>query len=90
MSNRINLIRTKFTDSSGEYNGFRIYDDYGSEYGMFADEAKPSDDDKEFLLQVKDNFTRQVTDMVGFGSENGMYIDDEFYDGEEIAKMLNK
>ena len=90
MANTVQLVRTKFTDirSGDESLGYRIFDDYGASYGMFS-EAKPSDDDGDFLHQVSDGADEEVTALIEWGTEHGMSIDGMFYTAEQVQKIFN-
>lgn len=92
MSNRVNLIRTKFTDlkSGDEAYGYRIYDDYCQEYSMFTDMVtRPPDDDGVFLRLVADGCPGSVAETIDWAVEHGMYIDDVWYKADEVQSMLD-
>lgn len=91
MSNKVNLIRTKFTDlkSGDESYGYRIYDDYSQDYSMFTDMVtRPPDDDKVFLRLVADGCPESVSQTIDWAIEHGMYIDDQWFEASEVAEML--
>ena len=84
--NKINLVSTKFTNiKSGEESfGYRIYDDYSSEYNNLLD--TPIDDDLDLLAQAIED-SHEMLDFVR-ENETGVDINGTWYDWEEIQPVF--
>ena len=88
MSNRISLWSTTFVDSGSETYGFRVADDYDKEY--YNDFPSPVKGDMEVLrLAVGLSEFSQFRDFLIEG-ECGMSINDNWYDWEDIEKILKE
>jgi len=92
MSNRVTLQSTTFQNhpSKEETHGYRMYDDYGQSYNNLLDKKQMEDMSDADLLHEAANSGDDVMDaMIEHAIENGMFINDEWYDGEEVQSMLN-
>jgi len=95
MSNTINIQYTKFQnlDSEGKVEsenfGYRIYDDYATEYDNTFEsfeqltEALNEGNMVEFLSKTQNFDDVDFTDE--FGGASGVYFNGEFYSAEELA-----
>jgi hypothetical protein len=87
MSNAINFIRTEFKDYAGTSYGYRAYDDYEKVYSNIF-ESQPSEDDKDFFNQVSEDWEAKNLISFIFENECGVFIDNTFYDFDEIKDWL--
>jgi hypothetical protein len=91
MSNRPAVIPTKFEDvrSGHVSHGFRIYDEYGKDYGNLFDSIP--DDDLEFLKAVIDSGLSDTgKGILDWCREEqvGLHIGDQFYEWDEIKHII--
>lgn len=89
--NIVCLVRTKFTDlrTGNESFGYRIFDNYDADYGMFTDNHEPADCDKEFLCDISNGASEGVGEMIEWAIEHGIDIDGKFYGAKEVQEMLD-
>jgi len=90
MSNRVTLVSTIFKDvhNNVESYGFRLYDNYASSYCNLLE--------KEEFEQMSDfDFVRAAIEydaidenLLEYVEENGMFINNEWYDSEELIEGL--
>lgn len=94
MSNRVTIQRTTFTPyNGGEASfGYRAYDDHGQTYDNTLSEEQMKLSDEEFFRYVVDYGDTLAQDMISFLLEydNGLYIDDTWYDYDWVKKQLDK
>lgn len=93
MSNRVTITRTEFKNIKGGESslGYRIYDEYGQEYNNCVDEKDIDLDDLLFLeLVVMETVGDVGSAMLMFirDEEKGIYIDDTWYDHDEIKHIF--
>ena len=90
MSNSITLVGTTFNNTAGgDSHGFRMYDDYDAEYcNLMSEEEANATDENLLRLAANEYSDDSITQMIDFGLEHGMLINNTWYDGEEIAAML--
>ena len=90
MSNRAYIIRTKFIDTAdkNESYGVRVFDDYDQSYINRRDELP--DSDMELLREVIADMDEPIMSIINslLTNEKGLYIDDRWYDYEEIKDIL--
>lgn len=96
MSNRVNIILTKFADISGEESfGYRIFDNYERDYDDFMDRyvfeyySQP-ENVAEFVKCVVNNASVNSRSLIGFMKDNGASVNDVWYDAEEIKQMITE
>lgn len=93
MGNRVTIQRTIFSDLSRdpESYGYRIFDDYDQDYLNTLTPDVLQLESLEFLHYiVKNGFTSNNTDeLISFAMEHGMYIDDDWFEADEITKCVN-
>ena len=80
MSNRITVTRTVFTDYADGVKscGYRIYDDYATEYGNLCSEDELKLTDKEFLEAIVPYFSEVGTSIFDYALEIGRITVDNF------------
>lgn len=91
MSNSITLVGTTFTNTTGDEptHGFRMYDDYDAAYCNLMSKEEANATDENLLRLASNEYSDDsITQMVDFGLEHGMLINNTWYAGEEIAAML--
>lgn len=93
MSNRLSLIRTKFVDTHSENSsiGFRIFDDYDQSYFNMELGQEVPKEPLELLEYAFINGDEKVNEMLQWvvESQNGMYIESEYFPFEEIKHILD-
>lgn len=94
MSNRLEIIRTRFTDvKSGQTSyGYRIYDDYGNGYNNMCDQHE-IEDDGDLLRHAHDNCRENnIKDAIDLqiAMNGSVFIDDEEHDAEWMKYQLDK
>lgn len=90
MSNRLTIEPTEFKDvRSGNITyGVRVYDDYDQKYDNNW-ESIP-DDDMEILAKTLNSDGMSDFFELVKAEEKGLYIGDQWYDFEEIQKILEE
>jgi hypothetical protein len=95
MGNRVTLERTYFRskESLGEESeGFRIYDDYDQDYNNTVEPVAMLYEPLIFLAYIIKN--GHVSDRAGlmldYAMDNGMYIDDDWFEAEQVSECINK
>ncbi len=88
MSNRILLLSTKFEDVTGISYGYRISDDFGSDYNNESEE--PIEDDLELLTYVKNVYAKDSVEILDFMREHekGITINNTYYDYDQVRSLL--
>lgn len=89
MSNKANIVTCEFHSGNGVITkGYRIYDEYGKTYNNTW-ESIPTDDLQVLaeVLKDDDDVTRSVLDFVE-ENENGISINDTYYDWAEIKHLF--
>ena len=92
MSNRVSLDATKFVNKNGDESyGYRMYDDYDQTYYNCAESNIMEMDDLELLEYAGKRADERAGEMISFcmEEEKGMYINDTWYDHDEIKDKLN-
>lgn len=98
MSNRVYLIRTKFTDlaDNNVSFGWRMFDDFDRTYATnYGDEEIDlmKGDDLGFLVKIADlssnSSCQSLSGMIEFAIEHGIDIDGTFYSPEELDAKFN-
>lgn len=92
MGNRVSLDATKFVRNSGETYGFCAYDDYDQAYYNCAESNIMEMDDLDLLRYAIDRSDERLGEMISFvqDEEKGMYINDTWYDYEELKSVFEK
>lgn len=89
--NRVTIQRNVFINfnEKTETYGFRIYDDFECTYVNTMDKNNLKLEDIDFLkLILNSNFGESIDNMLTFGLEHGMYIDEQWYTKDELKKMV--
>jgi hypothetical protein len=90
MMNRIAITSTKFVNVKTKRKtlGFRIYDCEGQTYENTWEDIP--DKDLDVLKKVMESNNKEVVSMLGLlkDSENGIDIDDTWYDWDEIQHLF--
>jgi hypothetical protein len=91
MSNRVNLVSTKFVNvkENHETFGFRMYDDEGQEYDNTWKEI-PENDLDVLAKVINESKNIQIMSMLDCIDENkeGIFVDSEWYDWEQIKHLF--
>lgn len=90
MSNRLTIEPTEFKDvRSGNITyGVRVYDDYDQKYDNNW-ESIPDDDMEVLSKTLNSDGMSDFFELVK-AEEKGLYIGDQWYDFEEIQKILEE
>ncbi len=91
MSNQIELVRTKFTDTrtGNESYGYRIFDDYAAFYSIYA-EGKAPEDDLELLRSVAKDQAFGDDEILDATRRTGLTVDGCYYTADQMVKMLQE
>lgn len=89
MSNRAQVIRTRFIDHTGETEGVRAFDDFEQTYFHF--DSVPEDDMELLALMLNQNDDRLngIFEHL-YSIEKGVEIDGTWYDYSEIKNVLEQ
>ena len=68
--------------------GLRMYDDFSQTYCNNIESRELMLPDEDFLKFVYEAADDLATDMFDFAMDNGMYIDDNWYEAEWVNKVL--
>jgi hypothetical protein len=94
MGNRVTLERTYFRNKNygEEDSGFRIYDDYDQDYCNVLEPSAMLFESLEFLQYIITNgfVSDRAGVMLDFAMDHGMYIDDEWFEAEQVAECMKK
>jgi len=95
MSNSAYIVRTKFTDMKGQETfGYRIFDDYESDYYNGLDKEDIASEGLDFLELIigQGSFGGIFPSITGhlYEMQRGIYIDDDWFDYETIAPIFIK
>ena len=90
MGNRVTIEATKFVTKDGETYGFRMYDDYDQTYYNNHEIDTLTLGDMDLLDIALDNTDERMGEMFSFvkEEEKGIYINDTWYDFDEIKDKL--
>jgi len=89
MSNRAQIVRTKFIDYTGETEGVRAFDDYEQTYFHFN---SIPESDMELLVLMLDQNDDRLNGILEhlYSIEKGIEIDGTWYDYSEIEEVLEQ
>jgi len=90
MSNRISIDPTEFKNvKTGDITfGVRVYDSYSNTYDNTWDSIPT--DDKDIIKKVLECDNQLIKDIIDFGKQeqNGIDIDGNYYDWDEIKELF--
>lgn len=91
MSNRVEIVRTKFTDlhDGFEIGGVRVFDEYSKEYHQWDDVPE---DDMDLLVKAIDSMVNATDNSLEFAVTNhlSITIDDKTYDWVDYALYVKE
>jgi len=92
MSNRAELVATKFTTKNDESYGYRLFDDYATTYSNYSPATIMDMPDLELLEMVVPELSEEGSGIIKFIIEEkiGITINDNYYEWEDIEPVLCK